>query len=105
MRLKRDIRSFTDSFNVLDKIRPVRYKWNGLWRQRNDEAENVGVIAQDLEAAAPYAVAKSPGKLYADGPETDIAHIHPDALIYVLINAIMDLQKRLDRLKSEESTK
>jgi hypothetical protein len=82
-------------------IHPVRYKWNGLWGQRNDDAEIVGVIAQELERAAPYAVGKALNKLYKEGPETEVSHIHPEALIYVLINAVVDLEKRLKRLKGE----
>lgn len=103
MRLKRDIRAFTDSLDVLDMIRPMRYKWNGLWGQRNDGAEIVGVIAQELEIMAPYAVGKVRNKLYPEGDETEISHIHPEALIYVLINAVIDLKGKLDRIRSEES--
>jgi hypothetical protein len=99
--LKRDICAFTDGLNVVERINPVRYKWNGLWRLPNDGVENVSVIAQELEAVAPYAVAKERDKLYTGGPETDVAHIHPEALIYVLINAVQQMEKRVRKLREE----
>jgi hypothetical protein len=99
--LKRDIKPFTDGLAVVDGINPVCYKWNGLWGKRHDDLDNVGVIAQELAAVAPYAVGKVKGKLYAAGPDGDIAYVHNEALIYVLINAVAELNVRLERLAKE----
>jgi hypothetical protein len=84
--------------NVLSRIRPVRYKWNGLWGHPNDDVDVVGIIGQELESVAPYTILKSRDKLYPEGPETDIILVDPTPIIYLLINAVKELRADIDRL-------
>lgn len=97
--MKRDIRPFKDSFNVLSKIQPVWYKWNGLWGHVVDEVEVVGVIAQQLEVVAPYAVVKIPDKLYKNGVQTEIADVETTPLIMLLVNAMVEMEERLQKIR------
>lgn len=80
---------------MLQKIRPVQYKWNGLWGRPDDNRIVVGVIGQELESAAPYAVMRTLDKLYKDGPVTEIAEIDTTSLIMLLVNTFMELRDRL----------
>jgi hypothetical protein len=104
IRLKRDIRPFTDGFNVLSKIRPVRYKWNGLWGHPHDDVDIVGIVGQELESVAPYTIMKSRDRLYVGGPETDIIMVDPTPIIYLLINAVKELHAEIAALAGPRLT-
>lgn len=80
---------------MLDQIRPVSYKWNGLWGLRNDETVKIGLIGQEVENVAPYILKKIPGKLQPEGETTDIIILDHEPLIVVLVNAVHDLEARL----------
>lgn len=99
--MKKDVRSFTDGWNIVEKIRPVRYKWNGLWGHPNDDRDVVGVIGQDLESVAPYTVMRTLDKLYTDGDVTEIIEIDTTSLIMLLLNTYLDLRERLRKIQKE----
>lgn len=99
--MKVDVRPFTDGWNIVEKIRPVVYKWNGLWGQTNDDRDVVGVIGQDLEAIAPYAVMRTLDRLYKDGQVTEILEIDTTSLIILLVNTYLDLRERLRKVEKE----
>lgn len=103
--MKRDIRPFTDGWNILQKIYPVRYKWNGLWGHPNDDRDVVGVIGQDLESAAPYTVMRTLDKIYKDGKVTEIIEIDTTSLIMLLVNTFAELRDRLGRIKEARKPK
>lgn len=84
---------------MLSRIRPVRYKWNGLWGRLNDDTDIVGVIGQELESVAPYTIVKSKGKLYPEGQETDIIQIDPTPIIFLLINGVKDLRNQVEAIE------
>jgi hypothetical protein len=99
IRLKRDIRPFTQGLEVVSKINPVWYKWNGLWIYSNDDVDNVSIIAQEIESIAPYTIEKVRGKLYPEGEETDILIFNGMPLIFVLVNAVKELKARVEDLE------
>ena len=99
IRLKRDIRPFTQGLDVVSKINPVWYKWNGLWIYSNDDVDNVSIIAQEIESIAPYTIEKVRGKLYPEGEETDILIFNGMPLIFVLVNAVKELKARVEDLE------
>lgn len=84
---------------MLSKIRPVRFKWNGLWGHVNDNADVVGIIGQELESVAPYTIMRSVDKLYSGGPETEIIQVDPTPLIFLLINAVKELKGQIDDIE------
>lgn len=85
----------------MEKIRPVSYKWNGLWGRPNDDRDVVGVIGQELESIAPYAVMRTLDRLYKDGAVTEILEIDTTSLIILLVNTFLDLRERLRKIKEE----
>lgn len=99
--MKKDIRPFADGWKVVEKIRTVRYKWNGLWGRRDDDRDVVGVIGQELEAVAPYLVMRTLDRFYKDGLVTEVVEIDTTALIMVLVNTFMGLRERLKKLEDE----
>lgn len=99
--MKREVRPFTDGWDVVRRIKTVRYKWNGLWGRPDDNRDVVGVIGQDLEAVAPYAVMRTLDRLYKDGKVTEVLEIDTTALIILLVNTYLELRERVRRLEED----
>jgi hypothetical protein len=98
-RLKQDITSFNDGLSVLTKIKPVTFRYNGKLGYPTDQTY-VGVIAQEIQAVAPYTVDSFRAKLNPDdATETDILRFDPNALTYIAINAIKELNAKLKELE------
>ncbi|MBI4946215.1 MAG: tail fiber domain-containing protein [Bacteroidetes bacterium] len=110
-RLKKDIIPFTDGLEVLRKVNPISYKFNGIGNLPTTKT-NIGVVAQDIQKVAPYCVGT--GKLVVDHADAqnfgaDVVKSLPadssgkahdiiqaltynyDGLIYVLINSVKQL--------------
>lgn len=73
----------------------MEYKWNGLWGRPNDNRIVVGVIGQELESVAPYAVMRTLDRLHKGGPVTEIVEIDTTSLIMLLVNTFLELRDRL----------
>ena len=104
-RLKKDIKPFDDGLNVLTQIEPVRFRYNGLCGILGLK-ERVGVIAQDIREVAPYMIDKRDMRLQPDDPENqevlkDVLTYDPSALDYIMINAIKELNEKVDGLLEE----
>jgi len=97
--LKKDIRKFREGINVVEKINPVVFKWNGLWDTTNDDVVHIGVIAQELESLAPYAVVKGRGKLFEEAEEGDINLVDNSSILFLLVNAVKEVNGRINKLK------
>lgn len=104
-RLKKDILPFKEGLEVVKRIKPVHFKYNGLAGYPDDGRGYVGVIAQDIQKIAPYMVGTVTKKMKeSDKEPTDLLMYDGSALIYILVNAIKDQQKIIDDLKSELET-
>ena len=98
-RLKKNIKPFEDSLNLLKKVMPVWYRYNGK-AGINDTNENVGIIAQEIQEVFPYMVSSYKAKLNkSDKKETELLTFNGSALRFVIINAIKELDDRLARLE------
>jgi hypothetical protein len=103
-RLKKDIRPFTDGLNVILKIEPKRYYYNGL-AKTNPLQEEFGIIAQDIQKIAPYTVSKHMLDMNKSGEEAvpkmeEMLVYNSGALTYVTINAIKEQQAMIERQSS-----
>ncbi len=95
-RVKENVNPFTDGLDTLEKINPVNYTYNGLGETVKGH-HGVGVIAQELDKVAPYAVTTRKGKLHPDDQtDTDIYAVDPSSLIFVNINAIKEVNAKVD---------
>jgi hypothetical protein len=103
LRLKKDIAPFSDGLSVIEKINPIRYRYNGLAGLPND-AEGIGVVAQEIRRVAPYTVGTFKAKLdeRAEG-ETELYDFNSHALTFVMINAIKELDERTKGLAGKDA--
>ncbi len=90
-RLKENIESFTDGLDVIMKMNPVRYNYNGKLGYPT-EKRFVGVIAQEMKAIAPYTVMP----LKKGKKEDKYLAYDGTPVTYLLVNAIKDQQKIID---------
>jgi hypothetical protein len=98
-RLKKDIKSFSDGLSVLKKVRPVTFRYNGKLGYPTAKTY-VGVIAQEIRKVAPYTVDTYRAKLNpGDKEKTDILRYDSSALIYIAINAIKELDAKVEEMR------
>lgn len=97
-RLKTKVYAFNDGLDLIDKINPVWFTYNGKAGMPNETA--VGTIAQELEKIAPYMV--STWKHTDDnGTQTEYLGVDYGAMDFVLINAIKQQQEMIEGLQKE----
>ena len=94
IRLKQDIRDYTDGLDALMQIRPVQYRYTEATGY-NTEKEYVGVIAQELEQVTPYMVSA-----FEKGGEEYLA-VDASSLTYLLINAVQEQQGIINQQQAQ----
>lgn len=87
-RLKNNIIAFTDGLNVISQINPVQFYYNADAPFKTDQ-QQTGIIAQELEKAAPYMVEKNKQNGY-----DDLRSVNNQAYTFLLINAVKELAKQ-----------
>lgn len=60
-RLKKEITTFTDGLALVRQIKTYNYKYNGIGGTPSNNEVQVGILAQEMQAIAPYTV--KPGKI------------------------------------------
>ncbi|MEO8147887.1 MAG: tail fiber domain-containing protein [Bacteroidia bacterium] len=99
-RLKEDVHSFKEGLEVLRKINPVYFKYNG--KAKTPCEYGIGVIAQDMKEVAPYTV----GTFEYLPDENNINSVeqyynyNPDALHYISLNAIKELDEKQNKMEA-----
>ena len=115
-RLKRNIQPYQDGLDQIRNINPVWYQYNekvGLYKADRDK-KYVGVIAQDMQAIAPYMISEENlgqvvsedegGKEVIVDPGTPYLTYDATALTYMLVNAVKELDAKtseIDELKEQ----
>ncbi|HEY6502588.1 MAG TPA: tail fiber domain-containing protein [Chitinophagaceae bacterium] len=103
VRVKKEISAFGEGLDKLLQINPVWFKYKNVEGIPGADARQVGVLAHEVQPLFPYMVNKAKGKLSSeDQEETDLLTFNGSALPYIIINAIKELNCRLQRL--EQST-
>lgn len=92
VRLKQDVKPYTDGLAELLRIRPVRYRYNEA-SGHDTKPEYVGVIAQELREVAPYMV----GTFEKDGAQ--YLNVDNSAMIYMLVNSVREQQALITELR------
>ncbi len=101
IRLKEDIKPFTDGLNVINQLNPITYKLNGKAGLTKGET-GISIIANDVKDIIPYAVSTYKAKLEpTDVQETELYDFDSSPLTFVTINAIKEQQKQIEDLKAE----
>ncbi len=110
-RLKTDVSPFADGLDLVKKINPVWFRYNGKAGLPTDK-KYVGIIAQEMQKIAPYTVSTvtyneretkgiDPTKGTVDGKPvkvtpTDYLSFDPSSLDFILINAIKQQQQMIE---------
>jgi hypothetical protein len=110
-RLKEDIQPFKDGLEVLEKINPVYWKYNGKAHTPANEY-GVGIIAQEMKKIAPYTISTMeyvspdvPFEQIRENIEQYYAY-NSGPLEYVVVNSVKELsqkQKNTEQLLANTS--
>lgn len=95
VRLKKDVEPYQNGLEVVIRLKPVKYKYNGL--EGLDSANTqVGLIAQDVEVVVPEMISRH------DGMDLEqVRTMSTQALPYILVNAIQQLNARVEQLEAQ----
>lgn len=94
-RLKKNIKSITNSLDIIEKLNPVQFNWNQKAKELNkekDERNNYGLIAQEVEEILPELI----HPIYDKYKSVDY-----EQLIPILIQSIKELKEEVDKLKNK----
>jgi sporulation-control protein spo0M len=70
--------------------------------ERQQRENNIGLIAQSIQPYIPYAVEQMEDqKLYINGVKTDILNLNTHPIMFLLINAVKELNARIEQLEGE----
>jgi len=99
-RLKTNVKDFTDGLNVITKLNPISYNYNGKAEISNTERRYISLFAQDLQKAAPYLVEDFTHKNVDERgdvvSEETYLQIHDSEIKYLLINSIKQQQEIIE---------
>ena len=90
-RLKADIKSITYGLNDILKLRPVSYSWKD---DKVNQGIQFGFIAQEVQEVMPNAIKEF-------GNETKFLGLEKDAIYATLVNAIKELNKKIETLEKK----
>lgn len=94
-RLKTKVERYSDGLDAILRLKPVSFQYNGL-AGLDTQSVQVGLIAQEVEEVAPYMISRQAS------PELDEVRVmSTQALPYMLINAIHDLQAKLVDMEAQ----
>jgi len=102
-RLKKNVSAFNEGLDVLTKIKPMWFQYNGEAGMPTNKTY-VGVIAQEMQKIAPYMVGSF---TYQDttGKKAEYLDYDANALTYILVNAVQEQQGQMQQLKKENDTR
>lgn len=98
-RLKKNIKSISNSLDLIEKLNPVQFKWNKKAKELNkekDERNNYGLIAQEVEEILPELV----HPIYDKYKSVDY-----EQLIPILIQSIKELNDKINVLQNKINAK
>ena len=94
-RLKENVRPFTDGLNVIGQINPVQFQYKPDAPFATAQPQ-VGIVAQELEKAAPYMVHQTEESGY-----DDLRWVNNQAYIFLLINSVKELKAKVEAQQAE----
>ena len=101
IRIKKNVRPYTDGIEKLMQVNPVYYDYNGK-AGFSITKDNVGIIAQEMQEVLPNTIKTFKAKLNEeDEEETELLSFNANELIYVLINSVKELKAEIEILKNK----
>jgi hypothetical protein len=99
IRIKENVRPYTDGLEKLMQVNPVYYDYNGK-AGFSITKNNVGIIAQEMQEVLPNTIKTFKAKLNDDDEEeTELLSFNANEIIYVLINSVKELKAEIELLK------
>ncbi len=107
-RLKKNINAFDYGLEEVMQLNPVTYEYNGKANFRNAGKQQIGLVAQDLQAVAPELVSTfTHQEEDADSrvvKSEEYLMISESSIKYMLINATQEQQEEIEELRAEVET-
>ncbi len=102
-RIKKNISDFSDGLDIVMRLKPRTYQYNGLGGPGYDDTNtHIGFIAQEVELVAPYMIETRKGTI--GGVQVgDFKSYQGHALPFMLVNAIQEQQRQIADLRLEIS--
>lgn len=98
-KVPKSIRPYIDGIKLIDRLNPVHFTYNGKAGTPKG-MKAVGLVAQDLAKIAPRMVRKVKKKLRpSDRIEQDVLGVNTGELQFTMINALKELNTRLQYLE------
>jgi len=89
-KLKKNVLAFTNGLELINKIRPVRYHYNGKLNLPSNQ-QYIGIIAEELQQIAPFMV----NTVQSEEGENYLT-VDPSAFTFILINAVKEQQALIE---------
>ena len=100
VRLKDNIQDYTKGLETLNQIKTRTWVYNGKGGSI-EGAEGLGVVADEIEQVLPSVIRTMLGKLNPEDTEkTNIKHVDPTELLYLLVNSVKELSAEVAALKA-----
>ncbi len=100
-RVKTGIQDIEDAFGIISRLRPVKYKYNEVWRSRHPEIEDqwrYNFIAQEYAEVFPQSV--QPGSERLDGEP--VLQMDPAYAQVVAVKAVQELIRENESLRDTQ---
>jgi len=100
-RLKENIKDFSDGLDLVMQINPIWFTYNG--EAGLPKETGVGTIAQELQKIAPYMITKWSYRENDTDQGVEYLGVDYGAMDFVLVNAIQELNNKLNASISDNS--
>lgn len=104
-RVKKNIKPLKDGLKKLLLLKPVTFEYNGKGGFL-PSTKNIGLIAQEVQKIFPYMVGEYSEFLNKEDKEkTPLLTLNTGTLIFAVINAIKELNQKIENLKKQINEK
>jgi hypothetical protein len=95
-RIKKNVTPYTKGLAELNQVQIKNFEFNGLGNSTEGD-KGLGVIADEIEKVLPNTVKTIPTKLHPEDQERiDLKTFNSTELVYLLVNAVKELNAKVD---------
>lgn len=103
-RIKTNIQPFDLGLETVLDLKPVTYRYNGKAIYPADDKDRVGVLAQDVVGTPLEQYTIDRHTAHMEGKETELLQWDGTALTYALINALQELDEKVEVLEKQKTS-
>ena len=101
LRVKKDVETLTSGLDVIDQLRPVKYKYN---QDDAGKSLRIGFIAQEVKEVIDNHNLKDGFDMWQEDDTDGRQRVAPAAIMSVMVKAVQELSTTVDELKQEIKT-